>query len=62
MSETIKETEQWKLGGNCEKCRRKAHCQKSCTARKRSAERHRQNVIDSVMYKMFGSFGLDYYH
>lgn len=35
MMEQIAETEQWRLDGNCLKCRRAEHCGKPCTAQKR---------------------------
>lgn len=30
---TMKLTDQWKLDGHCEKCRRKSYCKKMCKAR-----------------------------
>lgn len=32
--ERIPENEQWKLSGNCNKCRRKNYCQTLCTKAK----------------------------
>ena len=35
MNNQIPETDQWKLNGNCEKCRRKEYCHTKCGASKR---------------------------
>lgn len=43
--EQIQENEQWKLNGNCEKCRRSNYCSKPCT--------HYNRRID-IMNKMTG--------
>lgn len=37
----INESEQWKLNGQCGKCRRANYCKQDCTALKR----RRQNII-----------------
>lgn len=54
----IDEREQWKLGGDCNKCRRKEYCNKSCTANKkrvkRRAEAQVERLVGSVLYRMFG--------
>ena len=42
---SIPETDQWKLGGDCSKCRRKKYCSKGCSARDR---RVRQLVAAKV--------------
>lgn len=34
MDNQIPETEQWKLNGNCDKCRRANYCTKKCGAKK----------------------------
>ena len=34
MNNQIPETDQWKLSGNCEKCRRANYCTKKCGAKK----------------------------
>lgn len=33
--EQIQENEQWKLNGNCKKCRRNNYCSKPCTRHNR---------------------------
>ena len=35
MNNQIPETDQWKLNGNCDKCRRKEYCHTKCGASKR---------------------------
>lgn len=56
---TIPETEQWKLNGNCNKCRRAEFCHKSCTARKKATERllrrAKEAIIDSRIPEPFAS-------
>lgn len=39
------ETEQWKLDGNCKKCRREPFCSKPCRAKK---EKDRSVLADAV--------------
>lgn len=41
--------EQWKEGGNCDKCRRKAYCTKTCTAEKRKAKAIERAVGDAIL-------------
>lgn len=45
----IPETEQWKLVGNCEKCRRQQFCTKECTARKKAHEA-KIRAIENALY------------
>lgn len=47
--EIIPETEQWKLNGNCEKCRRKPFCRKSCGAQKRREARILSNWKEAML-------------
>lgn len=61
MSETINENEQWKLKGDCSKCRRRAHCQKACTAKKRHGQRVQNALVHSIIDRMFAPFGGGYY-
>lgn len=42
----INETEQWKLQGDCSKCRRKEYCRKQCSAAKKEVE----NTIKRAIY------------
>ena len=35
MNAQIPETDQWKLHGDCEKCRRESYCHTKCGAKKR---------------------------
>lgn len=48
----IPETDQWKLNGNCDKCRRANYCNKPCTAKKKATKRQldalKDKMIDSV--------------
>lgn len=48
MVDTINETDQWKLNGDCTKCRRKEFCRKSCTA-KTKAEERRLSAFKNVL-------------
>lgn len=45
----MEESEQWKLAGNCEKCRRKNYCKTVCTKRKRRAQKLVQSLATEVM-------------
>lgn len=55
MKEQIPETDQWKLNGNCEKCRRKEYCHTECGASKRATKRRldalKCDIVDSVFPK-----------
>lgn len=61
----IPETEQWKLNGDCKKCRRAEHCRKDCTARKRASDRalkaYSDAIIDAVMPEPFASHAKKWY-
>ena len=46
----IPETDQWKLSGNCEKCRRANYCSKPCGAKK---------VKTKGLYKALGNAMID---
>lgn len=59
MNKQIPETDQWKLNGDCKKCRRAEYCRKKCTACKRAEERQIKAlgnaIIDSVLPEPFAS-------
>ena len=48
----IDETEQWKLGGNCSKCRRKNYCSKGCTSYNRRTEAELYSLVANKMNEM----------
>lgn len=45
----ISETEQWKLTGDCNKCRRAGFCRKSCTPNKEASQRYMQRVKEAII-------------
>lgn len=55
----ISETDQWKLNGNCDKCRRVEFCSKQCTAKKKAQQRLvrrvKETIIDSCLPDPFAS-------
>lgn len=52
--ENMENNEQWKSDGNCNKCRRKNYCSKSCTLHTR-IEKYRMKVyIAGTMNEMTG--------
>lgn len=50
----IQENEQWKLSGNCEKCRRNNYCSKSCTRHNRRIKSEFNGLVADMMNKMTG--------
>lgn len=63
VTRQIAECEQWKLNGNCEKCRRKEYCHTACAAQKRRKERAMKNAVNSVVDRLFTPFGgITIYH
>lgn len=50
-------TDQWKLNGDCDKCRRATFCRKSCTAKKKTnarlLRRTTEAIIDHCLPKSF---------
>ena len=42
--------EQWKNGGDCQKCRRRAYCKKEC----REARLYRQRIIGQIIRERTG--------
>lgn len=49
----IPETDQWKLNGNCDKCRRNEYCKKPCTANKRAYERRLRGTVEGFIDSHF---------
>ena len=47
MEEKIPESDQWKLYGNCAKCRREKYCTKTCKANKQRT--------DAILREMIGT-------
>ena len=45
----IPETDQWKLNGNCDKCRRANYCNKPCGAKKRAGQRLRKALGNAMI-------------
>ena len=43
------ETEQWKLNGDCKKCRRAEFCRKKCAASKRTSEIALRNFANAII-------------
>lgn len=52
--EQIQENEQWKLNGNCEKCRRNTYCSKPCTCHDRQIRAELKGLVADTMDKMAG--------
>jgi len=52
--EKVNEADQWKRGGDCEKCRRKKYCSKACTMHKKRVD---AIVMEAVAKKMPFSYG-----
>lgn len=50
----IQENEQWKLNGDCSKCRRQKYCSKKCTINQRRLNRDIQRLITNKMNEMTG--------
>ena len=43
------ETEQWKLNGDCNKCRSAEHCRKKCTASQRASDRMLKTITSAII-------------
>ena len=57
--EQIQENEQWKLSGNCEKCRRNNYCSKACTRHNRRIRAELYGLVaDKMNWHGFADFGL----
>lgn len=52
--EQIQENEQWKLNGNCKKCRRNNYCSKSCTRHNKRIRAEITGLVTDTMNKMTG--------
>ena len=46
---SIPETDQWLLNGECNKCRRQSYCRKYCTALKREYKRGVQRAVKAAL-------------
>lgn len=49
MENSIPETDQWKLNGICEKCRREPFCSKTCSAKSRRQDRNMRAAARSFI-------------
>lgn len=47
----IPETEQWKLDGDCSKCRKDAYCDKECKARKKLVKAKLAEMLSNAFNK-----------
>lgn len=54
IMEQIQENEQWKLNGNCEKCRRNNYCSTPCTHYNRRIKAEFKGLVADTMNKMTG--------
>lgn len=50
----IDETEQWKLSGNCSKCRRKNYCSKECARYNRRINAEIYSLVANKLNEMTG--------
>ena len=50
------DNEQWKSDGNCEICRRKSYCRKTCTARNKAVQRAIGRAIIGSSKKIMGAY------
>lgn len=53
-TEKIEENEQWKLTGDCTKCRRSGYCSKPCTRCNRRKRAELKRLIARTMNTMTG--------
>ena len=65
MNEQIPENEQWKLNGDCKKCRKASYCRKECGASQRATKRFVKalgdSVIDSILPEPYASHVKEWY-
>lgn len=54
IMEQIQENEQWKLNGNCEKCRRNNYCSTPCTHYNMRIRAEFKGLVADTMNKMIG--------
>ena len=52
--ERIEQNEQWKLQGDCTKCRRNNYCSKPCTRCNRAARARLNRLVATTMDRMTG--------
>lgn len=52
--ERIQENEQWKLKGNCEKCRRNNYCSTPCNRHNKRVRAEFTGLVADMMNKMTG--------
>ena len=50
---TNNNSEQWKLDGNCDICRRNNYCSKPCTIAKKKSNKELYNFVASAMFASF---------
>lgn len=43
------ETEQWKLNGDCDKCRRAKYCTKVCSVHTKTTQRLMRGAIETIV-------------
>ena len=55
MENKVDESEQWKLRGDCSKCRRQPFCRKRCTAFKKDVQSSIRSATSLFMRQKFGS-------
>ena len=51
----ISETDQWKLNGDCSKCRRQEFCRKNCSAKNRRQDRLFRGALSAYCRKTMPS-------
>lgn len=55
MMPNIDKSEQWRLEGNCQLCRRRNYCSKRCAACMNSMEKNVKSTLGSILIKrIFG--------
>ena len=54
VMERPEQNEQWKLSGDCSKCRRSSYCTKPCSANKRVNHQLMQSLVANKMNEMTG--------
>lgn len=55
MQEQIEPNEQWKLEGDCKKCRRQRYCTKGCKANRVASERFVNRIVaEALVNTWFG--------
>lgn len=52
MATTIDKSEQWKLSGDCNLCRRQKYCSKPCTVNKRATFNLAQSLVRNKLDEM----------